>query len=746
MTDWRLADLPNVRATIAQALLGTSAHEHQLGNITLRDHQQDAATRLRRAIQLYGGALLADEVGLGKTYTALAAARDVRPLLVVAPAALTSMWQSALTNARMEAEVISLESLSRREAPRRSYALIVVDEAHHARNQFTRRYDRLAALTRATPALLLSATPLHNAASDLHSLLALFLGARAERLTPAQLSACVVRRTRTDVHAVLPHRAPPVWLEVGGSPGVLASILDIPAPCPPRDGGDAGVLVTFSLVRAWASTDGALRSALRRRIARAQSLADGLEAGRYPSRSELLSWVVGEDATQLAFPEIMSDATTGNLALLRDSVRQHVAGAKHALQIAADDCEHADDQRAAMLRDLRARHPNERIVVFSQFADSVHAMFTRLRADGRVAAVTAQGAVVAGGPLTRSQVLARFAPGNGGRTASRAEAIDLLLATDLLSEGLNLQDASVVVHLDLPWTAARLTQRLGRIWRMASPHDRVFEYAFKPPGPADQLLRLTEILKRKAGSASRALGELVPPLLGDSVGRASSQSPDTTAADEELRRLLREWRADTAAQPHPTRTSILTAVSAVRGPFEGWIAAIGHGTSARIVVKKAHDPATADPRQVLDVSRATAGSACTASPARIRRSLGEVETFVAQEQAARDAGVVDIASRAQVNAENRIAAYAASAPAHRRVAASRLAATARRAVATSRTAGAERLLAALVQSADAENASPESWLNRLIETSTPGSPNGSLEDAEAARSIRAVILVVPGAT
>jgi hypothetical protein len=123
-----------------------------------------------------------------------------------------------------------------------------------------------------------------------------------------------------------------------------------------------------------------------------------------------------------------------------------------------------------------------------------------------------------------------------------------------------------------------------------------------------------------------------------------------------------------------------------------------------------------------------------------------VEAFVGEQQAAQDAGVVDIASRVHVNAESRIAAFAASAPAHQRVAASRLAANARRAVATSRTAGAERLLAALVDSADAENASPESWLNRLIETTSISSPNATFEDAEAARAIRAVVLVVPGTT
>ena len=119
MTAWRLADISHVRAAIALACLGAESRELKLGNIVLRDHQSEAATRLRAAIQRFGGALLADEVGLGKTYTALAAARDVRPLLVVAPAALVAMWQTSLGNARLQGDIISLESLSRREPPRR---------------------------------------------------------------------------------------------------------------------------------------------------------------------------------------------------------------------------------------------------------------------------------------------------------------------------------------------------------------------------------------------------------------------------------------------------------------------------------------------------------------------------------------------------------------------------------------------------------------------------------------------------
>ena len=129
-----------------------------------------------------------------------------------------------------------------------------------------------------------------------------------------------------------------------------------------------------------------------------------------------------------------------------------------------------------MLRDVRRRHPTERVVVFSHFADSVRAMFDRLRGDGRVAAVTANGAWLAGGPITRSDALARFTATTQADSSRRyADVIEMLIATDLLSEGLNLQNASVVVHLDLPWTAARLTQRVGRVWRMTSPHARIHE-------------------------------------------------------------------------------------------------------------------------------------------------------------------------------------------------------------------------------------------------------------------------------
>jgi superfamily II DNA or RNA helicase len=752
MSPYRWADLDVVRASIAAHCGGDLPTDARLGDIVLRDHQREAAARLRRAIDRFGGALLADEVGLGKTYTALAVMRREQALLIVAPASLIAMWRDALDRSRVRAEIISFETLSRR-APVRDaqWDAVIIDEAHHARNPVTRRYANLASLTRASRVLLLSATPVHNTTRDLVAVLALFLGSRAERLSAADIAACVVRRTRADVRGLsLPGRASPVWCDVQGSPDVLQALLDVPPPCRPRDGGDAGALVTLSLVRAWASSEAALRAALRRRVSRAESLADALRAGRYPTRAELRAWVVGDDATQLAFPELLSDPMSEDASALLQSVRAHASGARRALTLLSATDGAMDEQRCRILRDIRSRHRGERIVIFSQFADTVREMFARLRSDGGVASVTANGALVAGGPLTRSQVLGRFAPiASSSRVPSRAEEIEVLIATDLLSEGLNLQDAAVVVHLDLPWTTARLTQRLGRIWRVGSAHARVHEYAIAPPAAADQLLRVVQVLTRKAGAAWSAMGEPFLPLLATRIqSNAAAEPLDRAQAAEALHTLIRSWSDCTLEQPRwtdgsngePRADATILAASA-RAAIDGWIAAVEVGGEPQLVASRAIGETTTDPKRVLEVARAAEGPECPAAPSRVERVMREIDSYLDASRAAADAGVAAVGSRVRAIASSRIAALAAAAPPHRRPAVSQLAAAARSSVAASRSAGAERLLAALVAPrVDREGAdAAEAWLERVIEVTESRVPNA---DAAAPRSSRVHALIV----
>jgi hypothetical protein len=76
----------------------------------------------------------------------------------------------------------------------------------------------------------------------------------------------------------------------------------------------------------------------------------------------------------------------------------------------------------------------------------------------------------------------------------------VLIATDLLSEGLNLQDAERVVHYDLPWSPARLAQRVGRIDRLGSSHRTISTLTFLPPPSLARALVIEERLASKTGA------------------------------------------------------------------------------------------------------------------------------------------------------------------------------------------------------------------------------------------------------
>src|SRR5207244_11538510 len=100
----------------------------------------------------------------------------------------------------------------------------------------------------------------------------------------------------------------------------------------------------------------------------------------------------------------------------------------------------------------------------------------------RVAAVMGEAGLFGREVAGRGKVLRAFAPrAQGAPSPAPALETDVLIATDLLSEGLNLQDAVRVIHYDVPWSPARLAQRVGRIDRAGSPHARIETVTFLPP-------------------------------------------------------------------------------------------------------------------------------------------------------------------------------------------------------------------------------------------------------------------------
>lgn len=562
-----------VRASIARHVLGLESGVTTLGHITLLPHQREAIDRVQRLLDSHGGALLADDVGLGKTFVALAVARAAADPVVVAPAALQVQWLDAARRADVRLRFRSLESFSRGATLSAAPDLVIVDEAHHLRTRRTRRFRRVSALCAHARVLLLSATPVQNRLEDLRTLLALFLGERAGALREDELARFVVRRAGADLDLRQPMRLPrvlaPQWIAIDDV-DCLDRLLALPPPLPPIDGTDGGILLVYTLARQWASSRRAFVAALTRRLARGAAMEDALLAGRRPTRAELTAWGYADGAQQLAFPEVMvaRDLHRGGAALL-DQVRRHMDAVRELLAFLRSASD-PDPRRADALCDLADRHPGERIIAFSEFADTVSALYRLVQSRARAAMLTHAGGRVAGGPIGRGEALARFAPGAG--RAAAMERIDLLLTTDVLSEGVNLQGASVVVHLDLAWNPARLEQRVGRLRRLGSARDAVAVYAMTPPAPAERLLALERRLRAKTALAARAIGVAGAILPGMPH---SERAASGAAAESRLMGALARWRS--------TESSDEAVACAVWSPRRAAIACVSHGGSVSLL-------------------------------------------------------------------------------------------------------------------------------------------------------------------
>jgi superfamily II DNA or RNA helicase len=648
-----------VRRIIAGEWLRADAVSPVLGTVTLRSHQVDAVRRLRAIIGRHGGALLCDEVGLGKTYVALAVARFHARPLVVAPASLQPMWLDSAHRAGVAIRFVSMESLSRSVPAARENDLVVVDEAHHFRTPSSARYENLTKLAARSRVLLVSATPIHNKAEDMAALLALFLGSAARNLSDAESARFVVRRSQHEAADSFPRVHQPVRLELPDDARLLRRLLTLPPPIPPKDGGIAAAMVTHTLIRLWASSDAALREGLRRRLAKAIGLRQALETGRYPTRTELAAWTYAEGSVQLSLAGLLASGDPPQSAELLEAVLRH----EHALIELLAKLPRAstgDFARIEHLRGLRRKHGDAKIVAFSQFSVTVTMYYRALARAGGTAMLTSRGARIASAGITRREALERFAPGALNAPPPKpTEEICLLITTDLLSEGVNLQDASVVVHLDLPWTAATLEQRVGRVARLGSRRSDVFVYSIVAPAASEQLLRAESIIRRKSRLADTRLGaSRIPPLFPRAAPVSGSEVEDAEA----IRRTLASWaeRASLQAESRPVFAAVTAKLDAllvlltVRGRTTLLAGDAGAESTSCRVIREVVDAASGDPASLRSGDVA-------AVLARLRRWLGS-------ELASQDArGVVVARTALSRRIAARLARQLSLCPRHQRI-------------------------------------------------------------------------------
>jgi superfamily II DNA or RNA helicase len=540
----------------------------------LLPHQADAVRRCRAILQRFGGVLLTDGVGLGKTFVALALAVLERDrggdAVAIVPAALRAEWTQAGRETGVSLTVHTHTRLATGAPVLDAHVtLLLVDEAHAFRNPATRRYASLADLAAGRRVALLSATPFNNSPADLVALVQLFsgrdrfrefgvadlpraLGAADQTAAALALAAISVCRSRRlvqerfpELRASFPVRRllPAVEYDLeseyaGALEPLLAALGRVAETAPGIERGAA--LLHLALLRRLESSRAALVRTLRRHRDYLAEWAAAAAAGRRLTRRQFRALFPrqDDDETQLSLLPLLlgapEPAPPTAVVERRDALDQ-------ALRIAEASAAADDPKFAALEALLTGELAGRRTIVFTEYRDTALSIASRLRQRLRVLAVTGGAAWVGRDRLSRRQALDAFAPLSRRARADPLLEASVLVATDVASEGMNLQDASAVVNYDLPWNPVRVMQRIGRVDRLGALNRDVILAHLVPAGGFRQLTGVLRTLRDKLAAGPRGLGIEPDPLAA--LWWIGQPQPFRSALDAESWRRVEPFEA-----------------------------------------------------------------------------------------------------------------------------------------------------------------------------------------------------------
>jgi superfamily II DNA or RNA helicase len=484
--------------------------------IKILPHQVKAAIKVLNLLQ--GRAILADEVGLGKTIEAgivmkeLIARGKAKTILILTPASLAGQWQGELWDkfgerfvkhdddefrgfSRHDKIVASIDTAkSAQHYPdiiARDWDLVIIDEAHYLKNKKTQRYS-LADDISARHALMLTATPIQNNLIELYNLINLI------------------------------------------KPGLLGTMQNFEE----EYVGDAQGRVLLHAQR--------LQKLLQQVLIRNRRLETGL---RFPERKVETHRVTasqGEYALHAAVSNFIRTYKAffeSHLALM--VLEREVASSAPALaktlgnmlekphdpevQLAMEELRHQADSikrnsKVNLIVDI-AKNTKEKMIVFTQFRETQELLSRRLQQEG-VTNIKFHGQLTAG---RRRKALEEF-----------REDVQVLVATDSGSEGLNLQFCHILVNYDLPWNPMRVEQRIGRIHRIGQESGNVIILNLAVANTIEDYV--LEVLYEKIKLFEVAIGEMDLILSDiDEQGGLEKRILDiimATKTDEEVRDSL----------------------------------------------------------------------------------------------------------------------------------------------------------------------------------------------------------------
>ncbi len=186
---------------------------------------------------------------------------------------------------------------------------------------------------------------------------------------------------------------------------------------------------------------------------------------------------------------------------LRQNLQQDATALIGILNLAGNWNPLEDSKLAALVELLQQQHPTDKVLIFTQFADTARYLARALEDQGiqQVGLATGQSA-------DPTALAWRFSPISNEKPIPEAEQLRVLVATDVLSEGQNLQDCAIILNYDLPWAIIRLIQRAGRVDRIGQQAEEILCYSFLPAEGVERLINLRGRLRDRLNENQEVVG------------------------------------------------------------------------------------------------------------------------------------------------------------------------------------------------------------------------------------------------
>ncbi|MHB8089515.1 MAG: helicase-related protein, partial [Anaerolineaceae bacterium] len=327
-------------------------------------------------------------------------------------------------------------------------------------------------------------------------------------------------------------------------------------------------LIRISLFKRFESSVFAFRETVKRLINGHRTFLAALNAGIVPAGKAASTLMLDaydlEDDELLEMLEDLSvryRAEDFDLEGLKSDIAHDLAILEHMHQLVVPITPAEDDKLQVLKHWLTVGNDGvpplagKKCLIFTQYKDTATYLFDNIKG------IRTGVESIFGTEKDKSITAYRFSPkANQHMTPDRSfPEIELLIATDVMSEGLNLQDCDQIINYDLHWNPVRLIQRFGRIDRIGTEFDMIYGFNFLPEKALDRGLGLMDKLQRRVNEINTMLGGDGPLLdpgeqlvdqafyaiyQGKSVDSYDTQEEEDLVDLTEAEEFMRQLKAD----------------------------------------------------------------------------------------------------------------------------------------------------------------------------------------------------------